>query len=157
MKACPTPKNSPAGPPRPPAFHPGRGPRPAFGPIPRAARAGLTLIELVIASGIIAVLLLASAAAMGENVESSEASKNLVRGAVFLESVEEDLASLSTAELLAMNGQRVYSSDAWNDAKFRAEVTCFYSTVQLLQLELRLVDQTTGGVVATIHTLKAVL
>ena len=115
------------------------------------------MIELVIASGIIAVLLLASAAAMGENVESSEASKRLVRGAVFLESVQEDLASLSTSELLAMNGQRIYSTDSWNDAKFRVEVTCFNSSVQLLQLELRLVDQTTEGAVATIHTLKAVL
>jgi len=128
-----------------------------LGPIPRAAQAGLTIVELVIASGIIAVLMLASAAAMGENVQSSEASKNLVRGAIFLESVQEDLASLTTSELLAMNGQRIYSEDSWNNAKFRVEVTCFNSSVQLLQLELRLVDQTSGGAVATIHTLKAVL
>lgn len=119
------------------------------------ARAGLSLVELVIAAGIIAVLLLASAAAMGESVESTETSKRLVRGAVFLESVQEDLAALSASELLAMNGQSVHSSEDWNDAAYRVEISVFYAAVELLQVELALVDQNAARVMATVHSMRA--
>ena len=115
------------------------------------------LLISVIASGIIAVLLLASAAAMGESVESSNTSRKLVHGAVFLESVQEDLSSLSPAELLAMNGQQVYSNDDWDDAGFRVEITVFYAAVELLQVEMELVDQNVNRTVATVHTMRAVV
>jgi hypothetical protein len=115
------------------------------------------MVEIVIASGIISVLLLASAAAMGENVESTTMSRELVRGAVFLESVEEDLEALSSAEMLAMNGQRVFSrANNWADARYRVEITVFYATVNLLQVELRLVDQVSGRAVAAVHTMRAI-
>lgn len=120
-------------------------------------QAGLTIVELVIASGIIAVLLLASAAAMGESVESTTRSRELGRGAVFLESIQEDIAALTPAELLAMNGQRVYSNaSTWQDAHYRVEVTVFNSTVRLLQVELRLIDQVSDHAVASVHTMRAV-
>lgn len=123
----------------------------------KSRRAGLSMVELVIASGIIAVLLLASAAAMGESVESSNTSRKLVHGAVFLESVQEDLASLSPAELLAMNGQQVFSNDDWDNAGFRVEITVFYAAVELLQVEMALVDQNVDRTVATVHTMRAVV
>ena len=121
----------------------------------RIKRAGMTIVEVVIASGIVSVLLLASAAAMGESVEATEMSKRLGRGAIFLESVQEDLSTLNAADLLAMNGQLVYSHDDWNTARYRAELTVFPAAVGLLQVELALVDQVSGREVATVHTMRA--
>lgn len=118
----------------------------------------MSLVELVIASGVIAVLLLASAAAMGENVDSTNHSRTLAHGAVFLESVQEDLAALDAAALLAMNGQSVYSNAAdWGDARYRVDITVFTAAVELLQIELRLVDQVRGNATASVHTMRAVV
>lgn len=143
---------------RPPTRRsPAPGAPPQRGAGVTVARAGLTLVELVIAAGIIAILLLASAAAMGESVESTETAKQLVRGAVFLESVQEDLSTLTPAELLAMNGQTVFSTDDWNDARYRIEISVFYAAVSLLQVQLALVEQSSGRTLATVHTMRAVV
>jgi len=120
-----------------------------------AARAGFSLLEVVLASAVLAVLLLATALSLGENVDATQTSESLTNGAVFLESVEEDLASLNGAELLAMNGQSVFSSADPARADFQCVITVFNSTVSLLQVELRLVDLGTGRDVATVHTLRA--
>lgn len=122
---------------------------------PSLSRAGLTLVELVIASGIIAVLLLASAAAMGESVESTNMSRSLTRGAIFLESVQEDLAAMSASDLLAMNGQSVHSTDDWDDAPYRVDIVVFTAAVDLLQIELRLIDQYSGRSLASVHAMRA--
>ena len=107
------------------------------------------------ASAVLAVLLLATALALGENVDATQTSKDLMSGAVFLESVGEDLASLNGAELLAMNGQSVFDSADPARAGFQCVITVFQSTVSLLQVELRLVDLEAGRDVATVHTLRA--
>lgn len=119
-------------------------------------RAGLTIVELVIASGIIAILLLASAAAMGENVESAKSSASYVDGGVFLESVQEDISSMTPAELLAMDGQTLFSHDDWQNAPFRINVVVFRQSATLLQVELELVDQSKSLSLATLHTFKAI-
>ncbi|MEL6713180.1 MAG: hypothetical protein AAFP86_05365 [Planctomycetota bacterium] len=111
----------------------------------------------MIAAGIIAVLMLASAASMGENVESSNAAKRMTSGAVFLESVQEDLAALNASGLLAMNGQAVYDLDDWQNAAFQCDITVFNVSTSLLQVELTLVDRATDRPLATVHTLRAVV
>lgn len=108
------------------------------------------------ASAVVAVLLLATAASLGENVDATQTSQNLMGGAVFLESVQEDLASLGGPELLAMNGQSVFSTNDPARADFQCVITVFQSTVSLLQVELRLVDLEAGRDIATIHTLRAI-
>ena len=125
----------------------------------------------MIAAGIIAVLMLASAASMGENVESSNAAKRMTSmgenvessnaakrmtsGAVFLESVQEDLAALNASGLLAMNGQAVYDIDDWQNAAFQCDITVFNVSTSLLQVELTLIDRATTRPLATVHTLRS--
>lgn len=126
-----------------------------LGRTPTAARAGLTVVELTIASGIVAVLMLASAAAMGEGMEASALSRQLSAGALFLETVEEDLASIETENLPAMNGQVVYSTDALAESPFRCEITVFQAATDLYQVELALVEQRTARTIATVHGMRA--
>lgn len=126
-------------------------------PAGRRSRAGLSIVEMVIAAGLVAVLVLATAAALGENVESTGTARRMTTGAVFLESVQEDLAALGASDLLAMNGQRVYSEDDWQNAPYACDVTVFSSSPTLLQVEVRLVDQQKSTTLATLHTFRAIV
>ncbi|QDV06530.1 hypothetical protein Poly30_20400 [Planctomycetes bacterium Poly30] len=130
---------------------------PAYGHRPPTkSRAGLTIVELVIAAGIMAVLLLASAGAMGESVDSTKLSRNLTQGALFLESVQEDLTAVASSDLLSMNGQQIFATEPRADAKYRVDITTFMASIDLVQIRLALIDQSTGRRVATVNSLRAI-
>ncbi len=120
-------------------------------------QAGLSLVELIIAAGIIAVLMLASAAAMGESVDSTNMSRDLTQGALFLETVQEDLTAVASADILTLNGQQIFSNDDQATARFRVDITTFMAAIDLAQVRLTLVDQVTGRNVATVNSLRAFL
>ncbi len=113
------------------------------------------MIELMISAGIIAILLLASAGAMGESLDSTKQSRNLTQGALFLESVEEDLTAVSASDLLSMNGQRIFSTEPQDDALYRIEITTFTASIDIVQIRLSLVDHGTGRRVAAVDSLRA--
>ncbi|WP_145196790.1 hypothetical protein [Planctomycetes bacterium Poly30] len=116
----------------------------------------MTIVELVIAAGIMAVLLLASAGAMGESVDSTKLSRNLTQGALFLESVQEDLTAVASSDLLSMNGQQIFATEPRADAKYRVDITTFMASIDLVQIRLALIDQSTGRRVATVNSLRAI-
>lgn len=118
-------------------------------------QAGLTLVELIIASGIIAVLLLASASAMSESVDSTTMSRDLTQGALFLESVQEDLATVTANDIMAMNGQDIFMTLPAANSRYRVQVTTFLAAVDLVQVRLSLLDNRTGRQVAAVSTLRA--
>ncbi len=120
-------------------------------------QAGPSLVELIIAAGIIAVLMLASAAAMGESVDSTNMSRDLTQGALFLETVQEDLTAVASADILTLNGQQIFSNDDQATARFRVDITTFMAAIDLAQVRLTLVDQVTGRNVATVNSLRAFL
>lgn len=121
------------------------------------SRAGLTMVELVIAAGIMAILLLASAGAMGESVDSTRMSRELTQGALFLESVQEDLTAVEPGDLLSMNGQQIFATEPRADAKYRIDITTFMAAINLVQIRLSLVDQATGRRVAAVNSLRALV
>ncbi len=118
-------------------------------------QAGLTLVELIIASGIIAVLLLASASAMGESVDSTTMSRDLTQGALFLESVQEDLATVSANDIMAMNGQEIFMTVPNANSRYRVQISTFLTAVDLVQVRLALLDNRTGRRVAAVSSLRA--
>jgi prepilin-type N-terminal cleavage/methylation domain-containing protein len=127
----------------------------AQGPLKHISQAGLTLVELIIAAGIIAVLLLASASALGESVDSTTMSRELTQGALFLESVQEDLATVSPNDILSMNGQQIFMTEPNADSKYRVEISTFLAAVDLVQVRLALLDNRTGRRVAAVSSLRA--
>ncbi len=127
----------------------------AVGATRRIRQAGLTLVEVIIAAGIIAVLLLASASAMGESVDSTTMSRELTQGALFLESVQEDLATVSANDIMAMNGQRIFMTTPDAASKYRVEISTFLAAVGLVQVRLALHDNRTGRRVAAVSSLRA--
>lgn len=127
----------------------------AQGPLKRISQAGLTLVELIIAAGIIAVLLLASASALGESVDSTTMSRELTQGALFLESVQEDLATVSPNDILSMNGQVIFMTEPNAASRYRVEISTFLAAVDLVQVRLALLDNRTGRRVAAVSSLRA--
>lgn len=108
------------------------------------ARAGMTLIEVMIASGVIAVLMMASAAAFTGNMQALGLAKSMTSGTIFLETVHEDLMAQPYGNLLSLNGNQIHAGISIDASDYRVDLTIFLVQIGLIQVRAQLIDLRSG-------------
>ena len=119
------------------------------------ARSGFTVLEVTIAMAITSTVLLASAASFLSSMSAVHSAERTSRGAVFAETVMEDLDAQPYANLLAFNGNRIYDQATAGASHFAADLTVFTTSVNLLQLRAAVTDLRTGRELVRLTTLRA--
>lgn len=121
----------------------------------RSSRAGLSLIEVVIAMTIMTTALLSSTAAFSSSLHAVENARRLDQGTVFLETIMEDLSAQPYANLLALNGNQFFNGTTLAASPFTVDLTVFLSQVDLLQVEALLTDTRSNRVVGRVTVLRS--
>lgn len=115
----------------------------------------MTLIEVMIASGVIAVLLMATAAAFSGNIKAVGMAKSLTGGGIFLETVHEDLVAQSFANLLTLNGNQVFDGETPEASQYRVDLDVFLVSPGLIQVRAGMVDLQSGNELARLVFLRS--
>ncbi len=115
----------------------------------------MTLVEVMIASGVVAVLLMATAAAFSSNIKAVGMARSLTGGGIFLETVHEDLMAQSFNNLLALNGNQVFDGDSPAASQFRVDLDVFLVSPGLIQVRAGMVDLQSGNELARIVFMRA--
>ena len=112
----------------------------------------MTLIEVTMASVVVTILVLGAAAAFSETVGGARASRKLTTGVLFLETVAENLGATASQNLALLDGTQSFDGDGAADSEYRVDITVFESEVDLLQVQLALVDLSTGRTLGSVVT-----
>jgi Tfp pilus assembly protein PilV len=112
------------------------------------------VLEVTIAMSITATILLASAAAFLSSIATVKSAERTSRGAIFAETVMEDLAAQPYANLLTFNGNRIYDDATVARAHYAVDLTVFTAAIDLIQLRAVLTDLRTGRELARMTTLR---
>ena len=116
-------------------------PRPRTRP---SARSGFTLLEVTLTATFLAVMLLASSAAFAANLRAVETAERLTGGALFMETVMEDVWAQDYANLLALNGNRILDDVDLASSNFAADLTVFQAGADRIQIRCVLTDLVTN-------------
>ncbi len=118
-------------------------------------KAGMSLVEVTIAAGIAAVLLMATAATFFGNMKTIGTAKSITRGAIFLESVQENISAQPYQNLLALNGNLIFDQDVADSSQYRADITTFQSGIGIIQISISLVDLQSNVVIGRLATVRS--
>lgn len=118
----------------------------------RASRRGLTLLEVLIAVVVITILVLASAAAFSGSIGGARAARKITSGTLYLETVAENFGAQPASNLLSLDGTTTFDGTNASDSEYRVDVTTFEAAVELVQVELALVEVSTGRAVGALVT-----
>lgn len=121
----------------------------------RGGRRGLTLIEVVISILIVATLLLASTAALSTSLMGVDQAKRVSDAAVFMETVMEDLSAQPYDNLLALNGDQVFSGTDAADSQHVIDLSVFPAEVDLLQIRAAITDLRTHREVGSVTSFRS--
>ena len=121
----------------------------------RRAQGGFTLVEVAVSSVVVAFLAMAASMAFSSNLRAVERAKGITTSSIFVETVMEDLAAQTYANLLAMDGNRFFDANDENDSSFAVDLTCFETALGLMQVEADVVDLRTGRSLGQITTLRS--
>ncbi|MDA1263958.1 MAG: hypothetical protein O2816_02630 [Planctomycetota bacterium] len=124
------------------------------GPDRTAPSAGLTLIEVTISLVVATVMLLGTAAAFSENIQTVDQAERLADGALFLETTLESLSAVPYSDLLALDGNQVFDGETFARSNFTVNVTVFAAEVGLLQISAALIDRRTNRQIGRAHALR---
>lgn len=116
---------------------------------PRRRVRGMTLVEVILATGILLLTSLSLAYAFSSTELASRSSERALVARASIESVAEGIADVAYTDLLSWNGVVVARGDQ--------SVTVATSLVQvgLILVELRVIDGQTGAVLARLATYRA--
>ncbi|MDF1837638.1 MAG: hypothetical protein P1V35_07215 [Planctomycetota bacterium] len=103
-------------------------------------KAGMSMVEVMIAAGIATVLLMATAATFFGNMKAVGTAKTITSGSIFLESVQENISAQPYANLLALNGNSIFDNGVQDGSAYRVDVTTFQAGVGLIQIRVALMD-----------------
>ena len=117
-----------------------------------ACNAGLTLVEVMMASVVVTILVLGAAAAFSESIGGANAAKRLTSGVLYLETVAENLGAQPTANLLGLDGTSLFDGPDAARSEYRVDLTVFEAELGLLQVELALFELQTGRRLGTAVT-----
>ncbi|MBK8180249.1 MAG: hypothetical protein IPK67_15440 [Planctomycetes bacterium] len=121
----------------------------------RARReAGFSVLEVTIALAITASVLLASAASFLASIAAVSSAERTSRGAVFAQTVMEDLAAQPYENLLTFNGNRIYDEATAGASRYAVDLTVFTTTVNLIQIRAAVTDLKTGRELTRLSTLR---
>jgi Tfp pilus assembly protein PilV len=112
------------------------------------------LLEITIALLVMSVTLMASAGAFTTSLRSVGRSQVQSRGGVFLQTVMEDVAAQPYANLLTLNGTRVYDHANAASSTFSVDLTVFLASVDLQQVQAVLTDLRSQKVIARVTTMR---
>jgi len=115
----------------------------------RGKEAGLTLVEVMIASVVVTILVLGAAAAFSESIGGANAAKRMTSGVLYLETVAENVGAQPTANLLGLDGTSLFDGPDAARSEFRVDLTVFEAELGLLQVELTLFELQTGRSLGT--------
>ena len=121
----------------------------------KGSRAGLSALEVTIAMTIVSTILLASAKAFSTNFTAVNTAQSMTRGAVFLETVMEDLSVQPYENLAAFNGNRIYDGATAQRSSYAVDLTVFLAAVDLQQVQAVLTDLRTNREIARLTTLRS--
>jgi len=124
-------------------------------PRPRQALAGLSIVEVTIALAIVATVLAGASGALLSNFASVRTADGLSSGAVFLESVLENLAAQSYDDLLAFDGDRLFDGESAARSRYTIDLSVFESEVDLLQIGAVLRERESGRELGRVTTLRS--
>ncbi len=122
---------------------------------PMSRTAGLTLIELTVSMAIVTALMLASAAAFSSNIFATSLAKRLEGAALFLETTMENVSAQPYEDLLSLDGLRVLDAADLEASNYSIDMRVFQREVDLLQVQLELIDSTSGLRTARLTTLRS--
>ncbi len=120
-----------------------------------SAKAGLSLVEIMIAVAVTTVLLMATASTFFGNMKSVGQARSLSSATLFLETVREDLLAQSYGNLQAMNGNSFFDNGVAADSRFRADLTVFQTGIGLLQVRISLIDLQSDTEIGRIVTVRS--
>ena len=118
-------------------------------------RAGLSLVEIMIAVGVTTVLLMATASTFFGNMKSVSQARSLSSATLFLETVREDILAQPYGNLLSFNGNSFFDNGNAADSRFRADVTVFQSQIGLLQIRISLIDMQSDAELGRLVTVRS--
>ncbi|HTF87832.1 MAG TPA: hypothetical protein VK843_05440 [Planctomycetota bacterium] len=115
----------------------------------------MTVLEVTIALAITSTVLLASGAAFMSSIASVNSAQRTSRGALFAQTVMEDLAAQPYANLAAFNGNTIFDEANAADSHFSVGLTVFTAAVDLIQVRAVIRDLHTGRELGRLTTLRA--
>ena len=121
----------------------------------RKGSAGLTLIEVVVASAVVVIVVLGSSGAFMENLQGASSARKLTSATLYLDTVRENLTAQDPSALLAMNGNQFFDGADGASSEFRVDLTVFTTDVELLQLQLNLIELSSGRLLGSINALRS--
>lgn len=121
----------------------------------QSKKAGMSLVEVMIASGIAAVLLMATAATFFGNMKAIGTAKSITSGAIFLESVQENISAQPYQNLLALNSNAIFDDGVEATSQYRADITTFQSGIGIIQISVSLVDLRSDVVLGRLVTVRS--
>jgi len=116
---------------------------------------GNALIEVSMAMVLLAVSLTAAAGVLGSSLSTSSKSRQLNRGARFLEEVMSSVEAQSYDALLAMNGNTFFDGATAGQSMHRIELASAQASAGLIQVVLVLRNQTSGAELARVATMRS--
>jgi hypothetical protein len=105
-----------------------------------SSRAGISIVEVTIALAIATTVLSAASVAILSNFSAVRTADGLSSGALFLETVLEDLSAQAYDDLLAFHGNVIFDQENEEHARFSVTLSVFESEVGLLQIGAVLTD-----------------
>lgn len=121
----------------------------------RRRRAGFSVLEVTIALLVVSTVLVSLTGAFLTSAQAVRTAKGTSRGAIFLQTVMEDLAAQPYSALLAFNGNRIYDHADQQHSNWSVDLAVFQSAVGLEQVDATLTDLRTGRIITRVSTLRS--
>lgn len=118
------------------------------------ACSGLTLLEVCITTVVIAALFLGLAGTIRTNFLAVGSAERMERAALFLETTMENVSGQPYANLLVMNGDRLFDGQDLAQSDFAVDLTVFPAGVDVVQLRAALTDLQSGRELGRVTTLR---
>jgi len=110
------------------------------------------MIEITISLMMLMALLLSSVTAFTSSITAEAQAKRITKGVFYLETLTENISALTVAEILALNGNRIYDVTDATDSNYGADVTVFQTGVDQVQFRLQLIDLRNGRELGRVST-----
>lgn len=119
------------------------------------SRAGFTLVEVTVALAVLSVVMGSFASAFLASIRAVGSAKRTNQGALFLETVLEDLAAQPYESLSGFDGDRVFDKATQNLSNYAVDLNVFTASLELTQVEAVLTDLQTSRVISRVSTLRS--
>lgn len=104
------------------------------------SQSGLSVIEVTIALVILCSMLAISAGGFMSNLAAVRSAQRTSEGALFLETVMQDLSAQTHDGLLALNGNTFIDRETQAQSNYSVQLTVFQAAVDLEQIQVVLTD-----------------